>query len=244
MFSFIAAFAQTAPSPAVLEQVLTKRLVALRPGGMTERNVLFQDVRAGAPAGDSYPFQVTLAIRDYGPGYPANRYYGETCVSRIERTQYTLMRDINGMWQVDGAMTPPLANKQCKPNPAPGTSSIPLTSVPGSPAPAGQPAATPPAGGNGGAGTIARGTYECWANGQARMLMNFSIRTESQYVGSDGRPGSYALGPGGRVTFRGGALDGVLPAGFYAVYYGPGGRPTVSFRNSGGSEVTFCQKVR
>jgi hypothetical protein len=76
------------------------------------------------------------------------------------------------------------------------------------------------------------------------MLLNFTIRSGSQYIGSDGKPGSYSLSAGGRITFRGGALDGVLPAGFYTVYYVPQGTPTVSFRNSGGSEVSFCQKVR
>ena len=76
-----------APSVDTLKQVLNKRLQSLRPDGMTERNVLFQEVRAGSPAPGSYPFQVTAVIRDYGPGYPANRYYGETCVSRLEKVE-------------------------------------------------------------------------------------------------------------------------------------------------------------
>jgi hypothetical protein len=39
---------------------------------MTERQVLFEEVRAGAKVGDAYPFPVTGSIRDYGPSYPAN----------------------------------------------------------------------------------------------------------------------------------------------------------------------------
>ena len=89
------------------------------------------------------------------------------------------------------------------------------------------------------------GSYECWANGQARMLLNFSIRSNTQYTGSDGQAGSYSLDSNtGRVTFRGGALDGVMPKGFFAVYHAPKGMPTLSFRNSGGSEVSFCEKAR
>ncbi|MDP8979536.1 MAG: hypothetical protein M3O35_02975 [Acidobacteriota bacterium] len=237
-----------APNADTLKQVLNKKLQSLRPDGTTERNVLFQDVRAGGGTGGFYSFQVTALIRDYGPGYPRNRYYGETCVGRLDKVEYTLMRNNFGEWQVEGAMTPSLATRQCKPNPADGVSSIPLATLSGSAAPAGEPAAAPvaPAAnpGAGSGGGVAAGSYECWANGQARMLLNFTIRTPGQYIGSDGKPGAYSLGAGGRITFHGGALDGVLPAGFYTVYYSPQGRPTVSFRNSGGSEVSFCQKVR
>lgn len=31
-----------------------------------------------------YPFSVTGLIRDYGPGCPANRFYGDTCIGRME----------------------------------------------------------------------------------------------------------------------------------------------------------------
>jgi hypothetical protein len=110
--------------------------------------------------------------------------------------------------------------------------------------PAGEPAATSAASGPAAAGDVATGSYECWASGSARTLPNFTIRSGGQYIGSDGRSGSYALDAGGRITFKGGMLDGVLPAGFYIIYYAPQGRPTVSFRNSGGSEVAFCQDVK
>jgi hypothetical protein len=217
---------------------------------MTERTVLFQEVRAGAPVGGSYPFQVTALVRDYGPGYPANRYYGETCVSRFEKARFTLSPDGFGGWQVEGAMTPSMANRQCKPNPSAGISSVPTSTLQGSPiapsastspsAPASSP--TPAATSS---GALSTGSYECWANGQARMMMNFTIRSSTQYVGSDGKPGSYRYEPAtGRVTFQGGALDGAMPAGFFAIYHAPSGKPTVSFRSARGAEAAFCEKVR
>lgn len=243
------------PGPTVdtLKQALTRKLQSLRPDGMSERNVLFQEVRAGAPSGGNYPFQVTALIRDYGPGYPANRYYGTTCVRRLDKVPYDLSVDRFGEWQVQGAMTPPLDTQECKPNPAAGVSSIPLSSLPGSPAPTGNlvsapaaPAATAQSGNNSaGAGKVAPGSYECWANGQARMLLNFTIRSATQYVGSDGKAGAFSYDAGsGRINFKGGALDGVMPDGFYAVYHEPQGRPTVSFRSARGAEASFCEKVR
>ena len=243
--------APATPSVETLKQVLTARLVKLIPTGISERQVLYQDVRAGRSSPGYYPFQVTALIRDYEPGYPPNHYYGNTCVSRLDQVEFTLQPDNFGGWNVQGAMTPPLDTKQCKPNPAAGVSSIPVSTLTGTQAatgnPAPPPAATnnPPAGGGGGgAGKIAMGSYECWYFSQARLLMNFTTRAPGQYVGSDGKPGTYTMDANGRVTFHGGALDGILPAGFYAVYYEPQGLPTVSFRNSGGTEVEFCQKAR
>ena len=75
--------------------------------------------------------------------------------------------------------------------------------------------------------------------------MNFSVRSSNQYTGSDGKPGDYSYDAAStRVIFKTGALNGVMPEGFYAVYYAPGGRPTVSFRSARGSEASFCQLVR
>ena len=91
---------------------------------------------------------------------------------------------------------------------------------------------------------MAMGSYECWGNGSARMLLNFTVRSATQYTGSDGKPGTFTVDGGGRIAFRGGALDGAMPAGFYAVYYEPKGVPTVSFRSSRDSEASFCQKAR
>jgi len=242
---FILVFSSNAvaagPPADTLKQVLTRKLMILKPSEATERNVLFQSVQPGSGMNT---FRVTAIIRDYSPGYPKNRYYGQTCTRRFNGAEFVLVPSPSGAWDVQGAMTPPLDTQQCKPNPAEGVSSIPLASLQGSPAPAGnpQPASAAKAGGS---GKVATGSYECWANGQARMLLNFTIRSTSQYTGSDAKAGSYSFDPGsGRISFRGGTLDGVLPAGFYTLYYEPQGRPTVSFRNTSGAEVSFCQWVR
>jgi hypothetical protein len=94
-------------------------------------------------------------------------------------------------------------------------------------------------------GAVSTGTYECWANGEARLLLNFTIRNRSQYTDSEGKPGAYSYdSASGRVTFKGGMLDGAMPNGFQAIYHEPKGKPTVSFRSPRGSEAAFCEKVK
>src|ERR1035437_4906555 len=78
---------------------------------------------------------------------------------------------------------------------------------------------------------VAPGSYECWANGRARMLLNFTIKSATQYTGSDGKPGSYSYASNGRLTFKGGSLDGAMPEGYTTIYHEPKGLPTVSFRS-------------
>jgi hypothetical protein len=91
---------------------------------------------------------------------------------------------------------------------------------------------------------VAAGSYECWGNGSPRMLLNFTVKGPGQYVGSDDKPGRYAYDAAtGAIRFQGGALDGVMPAGFTSVYHEDKGRPTVSFRSGRGAEASFCEKV-
>lgn len=237
------------PSAETLKQVLTARLLALLPSGYAQRKVLFQEVRPGTPGPGSFPFQVTALIWDYGAGYPANRYYGDTCVGQMNKWVFTLSPDSFGDWKLDGRLTVTGADRNCKPNPSAGVSSIPLASLSGTPA-AGTPAAPPraptPAGGAGSptAGNLARGNYECWANGSPSLLLNFTVLSGTQYKGSDGKLGNYSLDAAtGRMAFRGGDLDGALPEGFQAFYRLRQGRPTVSFQSPRGAEATFCQKT-
>jgi hypothetical protein len=234
-----------APTGATLERLLTRRLQQLKPDGMTERDVLFQSVRAESAGGGSYPYRVTLLVRDYGPGYPANHFYGETCVARFEAQLFTLEPDGAGGWSVAGRMTPDLARRTCTRNPSAGVSSVPLAGLSGASAadgpveaPPGTPAEAPGAGDG-----VAAGAYACWANGEARPLMNFSVRGDGRYVGADGQSGAFRLDPATRrITFTGGALDGVLPPGFSAVYHIAQGRPAVSFRGRTGAEAAFCER--
>ena len=89
------------------------------------------------------------------------------------------------------------------------------------------------------------GSYECWANGEARLLMNFSIKDATRYTDSENKPGTYSYDANsGRITFKGGALDGVMPTGFVSIYHEPKGKPTVSYRSGRGAEAAFCEKAR
>jgi len=221
------------------KQVISQQLLKLRPDGVSERNVLFQQARAGAESGNSYQFVVTVLIRDYEPGYPRNRYYGQTCVARLDNEQYTLWSG-GGEWHVDGRLTPDLSTKTCKPNPDAGVSSIPVQGLPGAPAGAGPMAAAPaPARSTGG---VAEGPYVCWAFKEAVPGLNFTIRSGGQYLDNQGKAGTFTVDANARVTFHGGAVPGSIPDGMYAAYYEPQGRPTVSIRNATGDEAVACQK--
>lgn len=241
--------AAQAPSADTVKQVLTNRLMALKPAAARERNVVFQVLRPGSFDGGAFKFRATVLVRDYDAGYPPNRYYGRTCVGKLDG-EFAMSPDGGGGWRVEGAMTPPMDKTMCQNNPDAGVSSIPLATLQGVVATANAVAVVAPAGhattaaaAPADAGAVRVGSYECWANGEARMPMNFTIRNATQYVDSEGKVGTYAVN-GGRIAFRGGVLDGVFPAGFYSTYEIYMGRPKVSFRNSGGSEIQYCGWVK
>ena len=83
------------------------------------------------------------------------------------------------------------------------------------------------------------GDYECWANGQARMLLNFTVTAPGKYTASDGTTGTFTIAPDGVVTFTGYEAE-VMPANFTIVYHVPEGHPTFSFRGNSG-EAAFCE---
>ena len=225
------------PGVEAAKQALDAKWQKLRPDHVKERNVLFQSVRYLGGAGTAYQYQVTALIRDYDAGYPANKYYGRTCVGTIQDLRYKLWSDGTN-WQVDGVMTPP--QSKCQDNPSAGASAIPLASLSGTPAATGRPAAAPAPPRSGG---MVLGAYECWSGSSARMMLNFTVQPGSQYVDSQGKRGSFSIDPAtSRVTFRGGLLDGGIPAGMYAVYHERNGRPTLSLRGRDGGESAFCEK--
>ena len=203
------AFAADGPSPDTLKRALEKRLQSLRPTGFTERNVLFQEVRPGTANAGYYPFQVTLTIRDYGPGYPPNKYYGETCVARMEKEKFNLSRDEFGEWIVQGRMTPPSEGRECKKNPSAGETSIPLAGLQGSAAPSGSAAKD-----SGGAPVakstgLPTGEWGCYGTG-GRVLFGFFLQKDGTYLDGDKKKaGTYSYdAAAGTVTFRGGPMEG------------------------------------
>lgn len=218
------------------KQVLDQQWQGLRPQGVTQRNVLFQNVRATG----ANQFSITAIVRDYGPGYPANRFYGDTCVSRFDAAPFSFRFD-GARWLASGALTAPMAKTECKKNPSAGASSIPLESLPGTPAKAGQIAAGPAPVKSGG---LVEGSYECWAYNRARGGLNFTIRSGGKYSDSEGTAGTFSFNPANqRVQFHGGLLSD-LGAGFYTMYHEPKGTPTVSMRSTkDNGEVSYCERV-
>ena len=91
---------------------------------------------------------------------------------------------------------------------------------------------------------VATGSYECWGNGSPRMLLNLQVTGSGSYRSPEGQKGAFSYDTRtGAVAFKGGHLDGVMPAGFVTIYHEPKGRPTFSFRSGRGAEASFCERV-
>jgi hypothetical protein len=215
------AMAQPAPTNADFMRALEKSLLKLRPAGFTERQVLFSNVQQGRSSGASYPFQADVVIRDYGPGYPANRYYGETCIGRMSEARFNLVKDDFGGWVAQGALTP--KDSQCSRNPSEGVSAVPLASLSGTAAPASTAKATgtapsatsTPSASSAPASTASAslrlGEYACFGrNGIVMAGMGFKLAANGRYTDVDGkRPGRYAFdAASGAVSFTDGHLGG------------------------------------
>ena len=250
--------AEAAPTVDTLKQVLERKLLSLKPTGTTERQILFEEVRAGKP-GTTYPFQVTASIRDYGPGYPANKFYGETCVGRMEKWPFELRRDAFGDWQVEGRMSILTSDgRQCKPNPSAGVSSIPLASLSGSAAPAAAAASKGQAASQNVAaagaanddalkrmrGTAATSTQPpakqyhgvYFAGNQLVDAAPLTITGNGTYTDSDGKRGTYSSNsPSSPLTFHGGNYDGQR-----AEYDTSGGLPQLHILGPSGRRVIDC----
>jgi hypothetical protein len=197
------------PSVAQFKQVLEAHLQKLRPEGFSARTVLFQSVRAGQPKGGYYPFEVTATIHDYGTGYPPNHYYGATCVGKIDKWQFDMLKNDMGDWIVQGRMT--VSDNVCKNNPSPGVSSMPLSGLTGEPAPRGQVSGAP-SGQAGSAGpSLYIGEFACYGTGGRVMAgMGFKLKSGGKYNDLDGtRAGTYTFNAtAATIAFHGGFLDG------------------------------------
>jgi hypothetical protein len=212
---------QGQPSVAQFKEVLNARLQKLKPEGTSVRTVLFEAAQAGTPNGPIYPFEVTLSIHDYGTGYPPNGYFGQTCVGKMDKWKFDMLRDDFGNWNVQGRMT--ITGAQCKNNPSQGVSSIPLATLTGTPA-GNEPATaarptTPPAAAS---QKIYIGEYACYGAGNRLMAgAGFILKAGNSYEDVDGkRGGTYQYDAGAAtISFRGGFMDGqvgrnVRPTGF------------------------------
>lgn len=122
----VSSYGQT-PSVETFKKSFFKAMQSLISAGYTERKISFVDVIAGKPNGGYYPFKVTAYVMDYGPGYPANKYYGQTCLGKMEGWKFDMLKDAFGEWEVQGRMT--ITGTECKDNPGEGKTSFSLPGV-------------------------------------------------------------------------------------------------------------------
>lgn len=199
-----------APGVDELKLALETRLQKLKPQGFQERTVLYQEVTPSGSSGGRYGFKVTLTLHDYGMGYPANRYWGQTCVGKMDKWPFELMPDGAGGWQVQGRLT--ITDNVCKNNPAEGASAMPLAGLTGKRLdPSTVASAKSPVASGGVGGGVNLGQWACYGSGSRLMAgMGFVLKAGGKYTDSDGgRAGSYQHDAAkASITFSGGFLDG------------------------------------
>ena len=197
------------PTIAQFEQTIVAQLQGLKPQGTAVRTVRFVSAQAGKAKGGYFPFLVTASIHDYGTGYPPNNYFGETCVGKMTNEKFDMVKDNFGNWMVQGRLT--ASDHECKRNPSEGVSSIPLSSVPGSPA-SNAPAPAPSASASKApATTLYIGEWACYGFGNRIMAgMGFVLDSKGGYADTDGaRGGKYSYNSANStLTFSGGFLSG------------------------------------
>lgn len=117
------------PSTEIFKEALVKRLQSLRPDGFERRTVKLVQVVPGKTNSGTTSYKVTAYIHDYDEGYPPNKYYGQTCVGKMDNWPFTMHKDASGEWIVQGKFT--VTDSDCQTNTAEGSESLPLADVPG-----------------------------------------------------------------------------------------------------------------
>ena len=191
-------------------RVLDAKIQRSKPADMFRRTVLFKDVRAGEPSNGVYPFSVSLTVHDYSPGWGTNKYFGKTCLSKIDGARYTMALDRLREWAVEGPTT--LSDVKCVDNPLPRVSAFPIDSLKGTRV--GKSADAPV--------VLTKelrtfvlkmGEYACVLPG-GRLAANrgFRLKTDKSYTDATGeRGGKYVFEPfSTTLKFHGGFLDGQI----------------------------------
>jgi hypothetical protein len=196
------------PTTKDLMRVLDARIQRSKPADMFKRTVLFREVRAGEPADRAYPFVVSLTIHDYSPGWGVNKYFGKTCLTKIDRVTYTMALDRLREWAVAGPTT--FSDINCADNPRPRVSAFPLDSLKGTRV--GKSADTPEVLTKDLRTFVLKmGEYACVLPG-GRLASNrgFRLKADKSYTDATGaRGGTYHFEPfSTTIKFRGGFLDG------------------------------------
>jgi hypothetical protein len=204
------------PTVEQFKQQFYTQMQKLKPSDVTRRNVSFVEVVKGSPNGGYFPFKVTVYVHDYSPGYPANHYYGKTCVQKLEGLKYDMLKDNFGGWNIQGKFTASLDDTKCANNPSQGAEAIPLASVQGTVYHAAQINQTssnaalqkPAASKN---GDLYVGEYACYGTGSRLMAgMGFTLKPNGTYVDLDNkRGGAYTYNAQkATISFSGGFLSG------------------------------------
>ncbi len=192
-----------------------KRMMELLPEGFEKRTLKFISVTQGASNGGFQNFKVTAYIHDYDEGYAPNKYWGQTCLSKVDALPYTMHKDAFGEWEVQGRFTMTGANEKCENNPSQGVSFFPIDGVPGA---VYSPAATTttktetkiPAAKTAN-GQLYVGEYACYGYGNRIMAgMGFTLLAGGKYYDGDRqRGGTYVYNAAaGTISFIGGFLSG------------------------------------
>jgi hypothetical protein len=201
------AHAFAAPSARDFMRVLDARIQRAKPRDVFQRTIVFGDVSAGAAEGRIYPFTVTATVHDYNPGWPPEHYYGRTCITRIVRTRYDMLRDRLGEWTVETKAEIPAP--VCTDNPAEGKSAFPLDSLRGTRL--GTSAPLPELMTKKQVNVSLRlGEYACvWPGGRLASQMRFRLNRDKTYTDLNGaRGGTYTFEPfSATLKFHGGFLD-------------------------------------
>lgn len=203
------------PTVEQFKQVFYSHMQKLKTDGFTKRTILFSQVIKGTPNGGYYPFKVTAYIHDYGPGYPTNRYYGQTCAGKMDGWKFDMLKDDFGQWIVQGRFT--VSNSTCKDNLSEGTEAIPVSSLEGTAYNPGLIRQAPLPENKAQKKTIAKNTtlyigeYACYGTGGRLMAgMGFTLKPNGTYVDLDNeRGGTYTYNPqNATLSFKGGFLSG------------------------------------
>jgi hypothetical protein len=203
----VRAEASVPPSTKDFMRVLDAKIQRAKPREVFQRTIVFADVSAGEVEGEVYSFIVTATIHDYNPGWPPDHYYGKTCITRIVRTRYRMLRDRLGEWTVEtNADTPPSV---CTDNPMEDKSAFPLDSLRGTRV--GTSAPLPALMTKKQVNVSLRiGEYACTGpGGRIASQMNFRLNPDKTYTDLEGaRGGTYVFDAlSATLKFRGGFLD-------------------------------------
>jgi hypothetical protein len=215
------------PTVEQFKQQFYAQMQKLKPSDVTRRNISFVEVVKGSPNGGYYPFKVTAYVHDYSPGYPANHFYGQTCVRKFDGLKYDMLKDNFGGWNIQGKFTASLDDTKCANNPSQGAEAIPLASVQGTVYNAKQtnqalPSAAPQKSTADKNGNLYVGEYACYGTGSRLMAgMGFTLKPNGTYTDIDNkRGGTYTYNAQkATISFNGGFLSGqvgknVTQAGF------------------------------